>query len=529
MFTILLTLSLAITQQNLVQGKLLAPKFGFGNEWVFQAPNTTALNNIIASSGSRMQRFPGGTPSGFWDWQRGYEKVPYWDRVLHSYCPISFPQLTTYLKETGQQSLYVPNIVTSNVTYEMQGIAAWIATETPIAGIELGNEIYDMTVPPIKARYPNASVYVQAMSTWITAIKKVPGLPSNIPIALCGGLDAAWNQVLSASSVISQVNAITQHVYTSLPEGPYTVDTAKSVFDQASVAALGTNDRLAQSNLPAHVEVWYTEIGFYGANYAQKTWLKALTMVRKLLLLSFLPQTSILLPYCLICMDPNAPAFLTTEGPYPTQSCPFSGGFVTTPTGVAETLLFTALAKNTTYMQFMEIPAPQDLMLCTLESVGVAGPALPQSGQVLNNPLECQNMCRQTDGCSRWQFVTNTKKCWLKTSNSTFQRNSGSIAGDLNCSTFFNPVVAVEITVEESQDSNFLLLNTAPLAANISTSLLQRQGIYSLNGFSVYPKSFSDLIRQNLTRNELVNSSFTVNSTVAMVTLPPYSITILKS
>lgn len=54
-----------------------------------------------------------------------------------------------YLASVDASSVYVPNIVTSNLTYELAGLQAQLAANLSIDLIELGNEIYDHTVPEI--------------------------------------------------------------------------------------------------------------------------------------------------------------------------------------------------------------------------------------------------------------------------------------------------------------------------------------------------------------------------------------------
>lgn len=139
-----------------------------------------------------------------------------------------------YLAATGQQSVYVPNIVTSNLTYEMEGLAVKVRAGLDVNRIELGNEIYDHTVPEIlfvshapvyqptcaspclmissptfpRARFPNASVYAEAMGAWVQGVRSL--LPQ-ATIALCGGLDMEWNQALFSSPVRWCLCAATGH------------------------------------------------------------------------------------------------------------------------------------------------------------------------------------------------------------------------------------------------------------------------------------------------------------------------------
>ena len=146
--------------------------------------------------------------------------------------------------------------------------------------VEMGNEMYDHTVPEIKTLFPTAAAYASFVESWVDAIRaRFP----NVEIAVCGSSDPEWlAQVLNSTVGRDTRNAVTVHVYSGLPEGPYATDTDKrAVLDRAVWAAQSTRDTLDAVGLAHARRVWFTEIGVYGATHAERTWLKALTMTRK--------------------------------------------------------------------------------------------------------------------------------------------------------------------------------------------------------------------------------------------------------
>lgn len=154
-------------------------------------------------------------------------------------------------------TIYLPN---TDLAHEIAGLQALLATSVPVFGIELGNEMYDMTVPAIQKRYPNITVYATAAVEWIAAIRQ--NVSGTLALVVCGGLDATWNQqILQATGHLAQ--GLTQHVYTQLPEGPYDADPIRlgGVSDQTVVAFLTVQSRIAASALPATMQLWFTEIG----------------------------------------------------------------------------------------------------------------------------------------------------------------------------------------------------------------------------------------------------------------------------
>ena len=59
---------LVTLDRNFTRG---VPLLGFGNELAWQRANDSALAAAVAAAGSAVARYPGGTPSNFWDWRSG--------------------------------------------------------------------------------------------------------------------------------------------------------------------------------------------------------------------------------------------------------------------------------------------------------------------------------------------------------------------------------------------------------------------------------------------------------------------------
>ena len=186
--------------------------------------------------------------------------------------------------------------------------------------VELGNEMYDLTVPEIKTLFPTATEYAKYIAPWFSAIQAA--FPQ-AQIALCGSYDSAWLAELLATPVGKAAHHITVHVrvdqssrgpcpccarlrmgckqvYTGLPNGPYlTPDEYRAVLDMAPAQAIGTRAAMTKAGLSTDTKIWFTEIGVFGSVLAERTWLKGLMMVRKLILFAAFPWTHVLLPYFL--------------------------------------------------------------------------------------------------------------------------------------------------------------------------------------------------------------------------------------
>ena len=534
---------------------------GYGSELLFQSLNDTELNALVRASGSELQRYPGGTPSGFWNWELGWELPPFpgpsgrHDKGVNLTRPSPPRNYSTYLSFTDQDSVFVPNILTSNMSFEMQGLLAMEKAGVRVGLVEMGNEMYDQTVPEIATRFPTPEAYSTFIEPWVGAVRE---LFPNAEIALCGSTDVSWLASVLNSTVGKDLrNAVTMHVYTGLPEGPYqSANDYRSVVDLAIVAVSDVRRLLGESpdnggvQLPHNRKVWFTEVGVFGATLAQRTWLKALMMFRKTMLLGLLPWTEIVLPYCLVCGDPNAPSFTTPLGPQPAAVNASNWRFE--PTGFALNELFLVAGAADTLRAVSFGPShvtPSGSLFenfCVLPNIGPAGPLVGGCavGDMTTSNEECFEKCQDCDGCAWWQRDP-SGACWLKPAEQvSLGANSNSSTGSVNCSGESFPVNGlVGINQKESTAmllvGNFadgdVILSTAALHHVGNQAIEQGSGRSSRQAVSPTSMSYSLLVPANRNmvvaqgldpEHFIVRSRGTVNlgNVSASITIPAYSL-----
>jgi hypothetical protein len=126
------------------------PLMGFGTELVWQDASDAGLAAAATVAGSRVLRYPGGTPSNFWDWScvhkacctaeslaegrcedHGYPKVPpsAWATFVHNSGAGGAHRLPT---------IFDLNVVQTNASYQLEGLRRFAAAGVPISLIEFG-------------------------------------------------------------------------------------------------------------------------------------------------------------------------------------------------------------------------------------------------------------------------------------------------------------------------------------------------------------------------------------------------------
>eukprot|EP00730_Choanoeca_flexa_P003033 TRINITY_DN11266_c0_g1_i4.p1 TRINITY_DN11266_c0_g1~~TRINITY_DN11266_c0_g1_i4.p1 ORF type:complete len:455 (+),score=64.29 TRINITY_DN11266_c0_g1_i4:285-1649(+) len=426
-----------------------------------------------------------------------------------------------YLNNTNQATIIVPNILqTSDLSHELQGLRAMQAAGVDVNYIELGNEMYDHTVPAIVAAYhASADNYSQAMGPWVNALR------NSFPHAKLAivGRDTAWNKVVLASRAGQHVDAITFHAYTHLPEGPYaTSESYKAVTDQAFLKTVDMQQTFIAS-VPARYELWVTEYGAYGGRAAQDTWIKALFMAKQSMHMGNSPWTTILLPYCLVCADPFAPAFNTSRGsvvPGPNNSTS-AARWSRSPTGVAMTALFNFTA-NVALFRPVTLALPASLQhnasWCSLQNAGIVGAPINKAIKTTSQQA-CMDYCIRTPRCAYWQMVTDTNECYLKNASATYSSNGGSVAGPVECTT------ASGIDGWLS-DTKGLLINASPHP--ISCYDLSEAWPDTAVEVRVYGvKTMQDLGRHRVREKDLLLSTATEAS--SCISLPAWSLATIST
>jgi hypothetical protein len=206
-----------------------------------------SLAKVISNSGSITGRYPGGTPSDYWNYTTGYAMNGYnkqpgkpydWPPVRQAtpkqwaaYCAASHTVHTVVCL----------NQLTNTLAESLDGLHALAAAGTPVTHIELGNEQYDDTRADVMAVYPTGNEYAAKMATWSAAIKKeFPHAKiALVTMSWRSSLNphlASWNSAVfnatPAPSRLAAIKAATIHPYFRLksvtPQHPDPVITSAS-------------------------------------------------------------------------------------------------------------------------------------------------------------------------------------------------------------------------------------------------------------------------------------------------------------
>ena len=193
------------------------PLLGLGNELVWQSVNDSALAAAVKATGSQVGRYPGGTPSDYWDWRIGWAS-DVGGAPIRRATPADW---VAYANASGtSSSIIVVNQLTANLSEALLGLEAHANAGTAIKFVELGNEMYDSTRADVVAAYPNGSSYVEKMAAWAAAIKARHASARVAVLAMTwrpdnGPRETAWNtQVFGGGAeLLANVSAATLHPY----------------------------------------------------------------------------------------------------------------------------------------------------------------------------------------------------------------------------------------------------------------------------------------------------------------------------
>ena len=171
-------------------------------------------------------RYPGGTVSSYWDWKTGWLKkdIPIrkeW-KSIEKENPITLEDLKFACDQTGALPVFVLNLMTSSLEYQMEMLEHASKIGLPIRFVELDNEFYLGEEFYVK-KFPTGKEYGEESNKWITAIKnKYPeakiGVIGNSIREGAAKKEKAyaqrgqnWNR--DVLSVIKNADAMTFHVY----------------------------------------------------------------------------------------------------------------------------------------------------------------------------------------------------------------------------------------------------------------------------------------------------------------------------
>ncbi|MFN5323651.1 MAG: hypothetical protein ACK5C5_01920 [Bacteroidota bacterium] len=170
-------------------------------------------------------RYPGGTVASYWDWKAGWfkDEIPLkkdWREIRKA--PIRLEDLKFACDSTKAVPLFVLNMCTSDLPYQMDFLKQARKKGLPVSYVELDNEVY-LSETIYTDRFASGEAYAKECNLWIDAIRKE--FP-NVRIAVVGysskesdirkekqGLSRAlnWNREVLANIV--GADAMTFHLY----------------------------------------------------------------------------------------------------------------------------------------------------------------------------------------------------------------------------------------------------------------------------------------------------------------------------
>ena len=218
----------SVVTENTAKTFQLSDFFNGYNAQMMRGPAWKATGFIeqVKELNPGLIRYPGGTVSSYWDWKTGWLKkdVPIrkeWKSITQEN-PITLEDLKFACDQTGALPIFVLNMMTSTMEYQIEMLEHASKIGLPIRFVELDNEFYLGEEFYVK-KFPTGEEYGIEANKWISAIKnKFPG----VKIGIIGNSiregaakkekayaqrGVNWNR--DVLSVVKNADAMTFHVY----------------------------------------------------------------------------------------------------------------------------------------------------------------------------------------------------------------------------------------------------------------------------------------------------------------------------
>ena len=334
-------------------GAFRAPvKVGAGNELCWQSLFDAELAEAALSLRGSIGRYPGGTPSDYWDFKTGWgtDVSP----PIRRATPRDWSSWTRASNITD--TVIDVNQLTHNLSYAIEGLRAHETSGTRVKFIELGNEMYDSSRTDVLEAYPQPVDYAKKMALWIPEIKAA--FPS-AQIALIGvrwdpasapERELAWNKQVLQGNYSLGADAATIHIYCGgFPSSDENVPAPDGYanFLGGAEEYVDRNRQNIAATIPLRLRVWVTELGVYPpAGPLDGTWLQAIYFGILISGLSAIPRIDMVLPYCLVCADKTGPSITTKTGPIVNPNV--KSKWYLTPKGIVQREIYSLFADAST-------------------------------------------------------------------------------------------------------------------------------------------------------------------------------------
>jgi hypothetical protein len=284
----------------------------------------------------QLMRYPGGTVANYWDWRKGFvldnlpDDTPLGLKNLKMKVSATLDEFKVAAERIGFTPIFVLNMETSNLSYQMEMLHYAKAIGLEVKYIELGNEFYFQHTRNLRNKYPSGKVYAEESNRWAKKIKE--DFPDAL-IAVHGLIDPRsdserpknrvmeeWNY--SMKELVEEsiwIDAVALHIYI-----PNSIKTAEEM-----TSLEGIQKSLAQSylglealkqtmlKLPSNKQIWITEFNLMDEHQTlHSRWAHGLSVGIQLLSYLEMDEIDIILYHSLIGRSDFTAFFKDPDGLY---------------------------------------------------------------------------------------------------------------------------------------------------------------------------------------------------------------------
>jgi hypothetical protein len=267
--------------------------YDYGGAPVYVKDGSVAQQLAAAEPGTL--RWPGGTSSNYFQWQKGYPVPEGTGKCRPSECQtdgfrFTLADLAAAYRSTGATPIFDLNVMTSTLAQQIDMLkTAQNTDQLPVKYVELGNEFY-LSRADYRKAFPTAGDYGKAVAADVKALHKAfPGvLVAAVGSSGTGSARAAgWNAgMLEEATGAGQPDAVTLHDHPAYDQS-LTVSGLPDLFTEAYTSAASISQVTREfPGTPA----WITEYGLSlhstASNPAQLTYANALFEAEAAMLLA---------------------------------------------------------------------------------------------------------------------------------------------------------------------------------------------------------------------------------------------------
>jgi len=242
------------------------PLYGFnGNNIKGPSWSNKSFRDSVSSLRLKVIRYPGGTISNWWQWQKGgfVDDPSLPEKFKRRYTPTTLEDLKLLVDETNCDVVFTLNMITKDLQDQLEMLSHAQSLKIPVKYIELGNEFTNAKNPG-RQKFLSAEDYGKTCEQWIDAIKsRFP----NVKIAVVGGNRNYSENVKNWNKLVLQnapnADAIVAHLY---PARKNIIDASGINFQKLFEELVNTFNNQGFTSVN-NKNIWITE---YNINWASE-------------------------------------------------------------------------------------------------------------------------------------------------------------------------------------------------------------------------------------------------------------------